>query len=198
MDYEKKYGNCTSRWHCVDRCVTRKFMKLYNEITLSSSCNLMVDRDSFSPTEWNSTHLEKISTNHDSFKSSVEHCLQEIPPEEPCLEVKFEKTVEIDGINNRAVKIDLRFDVVQLVEVTRSPYKLSLDLVNIESIIFGFTVLSILQMITTFVQTALKVQEKKLIIFIIYLLCSFGASWHITRSLMRLSTETWSLPNTTS
>ena len=180
IGYKEKYTNCTGRQNCLERCIVKKFMKMYNSIP--SSYNLIVDRDWFSAIEWNTTRLIiSLYKNLDSFKNMTEQCLQEIPAEVPCLEIKFERTVLLDQLRGEAVKIDLRFDVARSVEAARSPYKLALDLVNMQSIFFGFTVFSILQMTSSFVQRALKVRKNKLVLFIVYLLCSIGAIWNTIR-----------------
>ena len=180
IDYKEKYGNCTGRRNCVERCIVKKFMKMYNGIP--SSYNLIVDRDWFSAIEWNTTQMMTLSNkNRDSFKNMTEQCLYEIPAEVLCLENKFETTVTLNQPSGEAEKIDLRFDVVRSVEAILSPYKLALDLGNLQSIFFGFTVFSILQMTGSFVQRVLKLRKNKLVLFIVYLLCSMGASWNTIR-----------------
>ena len=184
IDYKEKYTNCTGRQNCVERCIVKKFMKMYNRIP--SFLNPIVDRDWFSAIEWNTTKLMILQYKHfDSFLNMIKQCLQEIPAEEPCLEIKFEnkfgKTVKLDKSIGEAEKIDLRFDVVRSVEAILSPYKLALDLGNLQSIFFGFTVFSILQMTGSFVQRVLKVRKNKLVLIIVYLLCSIGANWNTVR-----------------
>ena len=198
MNYKEKYVNCTSRWHCVDRCINRRFLKVYNHTTFGDPPCPVIDRDSFSATEWNtaklmvdssslySTYPTNQTYNSSVYETIVEQCSNDFPPEESCLEIKFEKTVrleqerfgKLDGEEQMAKKINLRFDVVQSIEETRSPYKLALDLVNIESIFFGLSVFSILEMIASFVQMTLSVRKNKLVLFIVYLLCSLGGIWH--------------------
>ena len=181
VDYKEKYTICTGRQNCVDRCIAKKLIERYNGITFGWYGSLVIDRDWFSAIEWNTTQLILLYEPLDSFKNITEQCLLEIPAEEPCLEIKFEKTDSLDQPSGEAEKIDLRFDVLRSVEAALSPFKLALDLVNLQSIFFGFTVFSILQRTSSFVGRALKVQKNKLVLFIVYLLCSIGASWNTVR-----------------
>ena len=176
VDYEKKYANCTGRQNCVERCIGRKFMNAFNA-TIIRLANRVVDRDWFSSAEWStSSPMKKSEQNSKIYEEIAEECSQKILNEKACLETMFETTVHIRKPNDRAPVIDLQFDVVRFVFEGSSWYKLVLNIVTIETLVFGLTALSILQTIGSFVQTIWK--ESKLVIFLVYLLCSFGASWH--------------------
>ena len=174
VNYQLKYVNCTGRQNCVERCINRKFMKTYKRTTFDF--DLVIDRDWFSSSEWKTHPMEIPKENRSIFEDIRKNCLQEILDQKACLETEFEKASLISQPNTRTMMIDLQFDVMRTIEEQPSWYKLVLNLVNIQAILFGLTMLSILQMIASFVRTALR--ESKLVIFLLYLLCSFGASWH--------------------
>ena len=173
VDYAEKYTrNCTSRSNCIERCIQRRFIERFNRTTFGLYRPFpVIDRDWFSSTEWNTSHLMKIGHHYDSQKMIYisSECSKKIPDEQPCNEIKFELTVE-----TRQPEIDLQFDVERSVEESPSWYKLTLDLLNLQSIFFGFTVLQLLRFIFNFAQ-----RDNKIVwLLIIYLLCSIGASWH--------------------
>ena len=143
---------------------------MYNHTTFEYG--QVIDRDWFSSEEWSTTQPMKISNNF-VYEEIREQCLQVVADEKECVESEFEDTTAIDPPTKQ---IDLQFDVVQSVEEEPSWYKLALDIASIECTLFGLTALSILQVIASFVQVTLR--ESKLILFLLYLLCSVGAIWH--------------------
>lgn len=124
IDYAERYENCTSRRHCVERCSIRRFFDKYQKIFFGHP---VIERDLFSETEWNSTHLVWIPyANRSIYDELREKCLEEIPNENLCLESEFKETVEIVK-QDYEIGIDLQFDVVLSVEEDRpSWYKLAL------------------------------------------------------------------------
>ena len=174
VDYKEKYaGNCTGRWNCVERCIQRNYMEKFNQITFGILYSYkVVDKNWFSPTQWNTTHPTKFE-NDVIYENITKDCFKETPDERPCDEVNFEQTVEINQPDPQTLEIDLQIDVERSVEESPSTYKLALDLLSIQDIFFGFTVFGILQMICSLIQ-----RQNKIVWFLIYLLCSIGASWH--------------------
>ena len=187
VDYEEKYRNCMSRRNCVERCIGRKLVERYNRTNFGTDYNpLVLDRDWFSPNEWNTSKLIEIKDEdeEDIYKSISDECLQEIPDEKPCNEIKFEETIETDLPDYPIMEIDLQLHVLRSAEKeTSSWYKLAVDLINLQSILFGFTVLKLLRITFNFIQTRLRIRENKIVWFLIYLLCSIGASWHTYHTL---------------
>ena len=177
LDYELKYVNCTGRQNCLERCINKKLVEKHNRTTLS--LDLVIDRDWISSVEWNTSYpIETTPASLKIYEDIEKICLQEIPDVEPCLEAKFETKVEIKGQDYQTDEIDLPLNVVRLIEGEPSLYKLALNIASIPSILFGLTVLSILQMICSLIQTAFRLKENKFVLFLLYLLCSLGASWH--------------------
>lgn len=178
IDYVEKFVNCTSRSNCVERCISRKFLKEYHKIPLTNFGRSLhvVDRDWFSSTEWNTSKptLLSSSSHRKMYEGLKKQCLHEIQ-DVACLETEFEETgriLESDADLQFRMEIDLQFDVVRLIKESPSSYRLSLDLVNI----LGITVLSSLQMIGSRIQSTLN--GNKAVPFLLYLLCSLGGAWH--------------------
>ena len=176
VDYKEKFENCTGRQNCVERCISRKFIERFNKTTWYSQ---VIDRDWFSPTEWNTFKLMEIPDNNPSIFERIRgECLKEIPDEKACEEAEFKEAFEIPQPDAQTMEIDLQFNVVRSVEEESSWYKLAYDLLNIQSIIFGLSALGILQMIASLIQATLRLGSNKHVFFFLYLLCSLGAIWH--------------------
>ena len=181
VDYEEKYaGNCRGKWNCVERCIQRKYMERYNKTTFGiMSYAPVIDRDWFSLTEWNTSCPIGNVVNHNKYQNISRECLKEILDEKICVEIKIEPTVQIRQSTVQIIKIDLQFDVEQSIEEeSLSWYKLLLNILSIQSILFGLTVFQLLSTFSNFIQTRLKVRENKMVLFFIYLLCSIGGIWH--------------------
>ena len=119
VDYEEKYaGNCTNRWNCVERCVQRQLMNRFNRIALQSFLFPVIDRDWFSPIEWNSS---KLITDDKIFEAILENCTEEIPNEKPCDEIKFEEITRSFRLDYETVEINLQFDVIRSIEERPPP-----------------------------------------------------------------------------
>lgn len=183
VDYAKKYTYCASRLHCVERCINRKFVKQYNQTTfgLLNYFPVSIDKEWFRPAEWNQARpiiIQSFSASEDRFETIQRECLQKYPDEKLCEEDKFESTTRIKSTKmENGLEIELRFDVVQTIEESPSIYKLVLDLVSIQGIFFGLTVLGILKPAYSLVQA--KVRRSAFGLFVVYLLCSIGFSWHV-------------------
>ena len=77
--------------------------------------------------------------------------------------------------------IDLQFDVVQSVEKSLSSSEIALDLLSMQSIFFGFTLLQLFWLIYRFIKPRWRVRNDKIVWFLICLLCSLGCSWNTIR-----------------
>ena len=188
IDYEEKYANCTSRSHCVERCINRESFREFKNITFWNLEQVVVDRDQFSQTEWNTAYPMKISFYDPTFskyKGIKKRCEGTIPDEKkPCVEVKFEPAVGVVQQDRKAKEIDLFIDVVLTIEEL-SLFNFLLNIMNIQSIFFGMTTLRLLRILYNFIKPKLRVRWRndKIALFFIYLLCSIGFTWHTYRIL---------------
>ena len=91
VNYTEKYGNCTGREYCLERCIARNFIERYNRTTFGYDYNRdnyrypVIDRDWFSTSEWAISRLMDIPKDKKI-------------PEKACNEIKFERTAYIKQI----------------------------------------------------------------------------------------------------
>ena len=186
LNYEEKFANCTSSWNCLEKCIGRKIMEKY-KITLGTyNQPLVVDKDWFSPTKWNTSYPMNSIRIYEDIHAE---CLKELPDKEACLVIKFEETVEITQPDAQTKAIDLQFDVVGSVVERPSSFKIALDLLGIQSIFFGFTVLKMFWIVYNFIEPKwrmkmrISMRNAKIVWFFICLFCSLGCSWNTVRML---------------
>ena len=186
MDYKAKYENCTGRQNCLERCIGRKFVRRYNRIISGMHFPYpAIDRHWFSSSEWNTSQL--IYPNEDEYESKYlnisRECEETIVDNKPCDEIKFETTVRIGQTYGHIKKIDLQFDVVWSVEELPYSLRMALDLLGIQSIFFGFTLLQLFWLVYQFIKPRWRLRNDKTIWFFICFFCSLGCSWTIIRML---------------
>ena len=189
VNYRAKYGNCTGRQNCVERCIGRKFMRRYNRTTFGTyPLHQLVDRNWFSSSEWNTSQLMDIphnSIHRYKFFNASKDCEEEVPDEKQCDETKFESTIKIQQPNDQTIVIDLQFDVVQSIKENLSSSEMALDLLSMQSIFFGFTLLQLFWLIYRFTKRRwkwkLKDKTDKAVWFFVCLFCSLGCSWNTIR-----------------
>ena len=183
VNYEGMNRICTGRQNCIDRCSNKKFMERYNKTAFGAySPYPAIDRDWFSSSEWNTTRMMEIKFADQSIYTEVRReCEKKVSDEKPCDEVKFEATVEIKETNSQIKEIDLQFDVVQSIKESPSSIEMSLDLLSIQSIFFGFTLLKLFWLVYRFIKPRWRLRNDKIIWFVICLLCSLGCSWNTIR-----------------
>ena len=179
VDYREKYLNCTSRLHCIAGCVNRRTIEMFGSLT----GDFVVDRDQLKAADWKRAHLMEFSyfhPNRSAYESIHRQCSNEIPDEEPCEQIRFEKTFQIIQQSFNAIEIDLSLDVDLSVEEL-SLFNLLTNLLNIQSIFFGMTVFRLFRMIYNYLKRRLRIRNDKIAQFLIYLLCSLGFTWHTYR-----------------
>ena len=176
MNYQAKYLNCTSRLHCVEICINRKMIMTFENITLDTVGKFAIDKDQFSPEEWNNAHLIPFSADIlKTYQNISKLCSKEISDKPPCLEIKFGKTFEVDEPDQQTIEIDLYRDVELSIEEF-SWFNLVLNILNVQSIFFGMNVLKLLRVLYNFIR--LRVRKDKIVLYLTYLLCSIGFVLH--------------------
>ena len=179
VDYREKYSNCTSRLHCIAGCVNRRTVERFGNLTV----DFVIDRDQVKAADWNGAYLMEFSyfhPNRSAYKSILRECSEEIPDEQPCEQIRFKKTFDIVQQSLKVQEIDLSLDVDLSVEEL-SLFNLLINLLNIQSIFFGMNVLRLLRMIFSYLKPKLRIRSDKTVLFLIYLLCSLGFTWHTYR-----------------
>ena len=184
IDYQEKYGSCTGRQNCVERCIARKFVERYNRTTAGISFySLAIHRNWFSPSEWNTSQLINPTDGLMLYPNVSRECEEKISDEKPCEETRFEGTVRIIQPDDQTKEIDLQFDVVQIVEELPSSLRMALDLLGIQSIFFGFTLLQLFWLVYQFTKPRWSLRHDKVVWFLVCLLCSLACSWTTVRML---------------
>ena len=187
LDYKVKYENCSGRQICVERCIARKFIERYNRTTFGiAGHGLVFDRDWFSPSEWNTSQLMNPYVDWSLYPNVSGECEEKFQAK-ACNEIKFERTVQIKQPGDLTLEIDLKFDVVRSAEELPYSLRMALDLLGIQSIFFGFTLLQLFWMVYQFTKPRwrwrLKDKTDKVVWFIVCLFFSLGCSWTTVRML---------------
>ena len=142
---------------------------------------VVVDKDQFNTTEWNTTYPMSISypdPNLRTYKNISGECEKKIQVERPCLEVTFKETVEIVSTGSKTIEMELFLDVELSIEEF-SWFKLLVNIMGIQSIFLGMTVFKLLKIFYSFFKS--KLRNEKITQFLIYLICSIGFTWHTYR-----------------
>lgn len=169
---------CSTRRSCLERCIQRSFFTLHHNVTTGTfGFLLVIDKDQFSAAEWMGAYFEDEFDEKEE-ADTMKKCMNEIPDGELCSLEVFEEGVKIDFLDAETIELDIYYKVIRSVENEPSSYKLMLDLLSVQSILFGLTVLKLFQLIYDLLDR-FKIKNKKAVLPLIYLACSIGCSWHI-------------------
>ena len=169
-DYDKEYSHCDSKQNCVDRCVNKKFIKKYRNITSYS----VIDKQHFTTGQWSTSFLNDDLKKYNEIQKECENEFKN----KDCYESKFEtdtSTMRLFESN----EINLNYEVISQVEEEATFYKLLIDLLNVQSIVLGQNVLKLLLSIYCFLNTKCRLKGSKYYLFFIYLICLSGFIYHI-------------------
>ena len=194
VKYRERYGNCTSRLHCVERCINKEAHEVFKKIAIGVA---VMDKDQFSLEEWTAPYPLDISNGgrkNKIYLNLSSRCVEKFQ-DQPCTEFVFDETVDIVPIDVKTKEIDLLLDVELSIEEF-TWFNLLLNLLNIQSIFFGMTVLKFLTMLYSLFKPKLGIRNEKIVSFLMYLLCSIGFTWHTYHILDRSINEQLSyVPN---
>ena len=185
IDYEVicPHLKCRTRRSCLERCIQRNYFNVQNVTAGAHGYPVVIDKDQFSAADWMAAYFSERSDEHELARAK-QKCMEEIPDGKLCNVEKFEESVEIDTIDGSIAELDLYYEIAQSVEEHPCWYTLMLDLLNIQSIFFGLTVLKLFRLAYgTLYRSILqyRVKTRKILLFLIYLACSAGCAWHIYR-----------------
>ena len=147
-----------------------KFIEKYKNITTWS----VIDKNHFTEDQWSSSFPNDNITNYDLTK---EECFKKFQIKD-CYEIIFEINNKIDPVGDNIQVIDLYYDVFSTVEDETSHYKLLIDFVNIQNILFGQNVLKLLVIAYCFLNAKFKLHGSKHYLFLIYFICLSGFAYH--------------------
>ena len=165
-DYDKKYSDCNSKQNCIERCVNKRFIETYKSITIYS----IVDKDHFTKDQWSNSFP---NTNFRTFNETEQECLKEF--KEDCYEVKFEDgKISTPSFDSKIRQIPLYYNVISEIEEEASLYKLLMDVLTMQSVLFGQNIFELLLIIYGLLNTKYRLRNKKYYFYFIYLICLAG------------------------
>ena len=169
-DYNKKHSDCNSKQNCINRCVNKRFIKTYKSITIYS----IVYKDHFTKDQW----LNSLLNNDFSiFNKTKQECLKKF--KEDCYEVKFEDDKGItSSFDSKIYQIPLYYNVITEIEEEASLYKLLMDVLTMQSVLFGQNIFQLLFIIYCLLNTKYQLRNNKYYFYFIYLICLTGFVYH--------------------
>ena len=168
LNYDDKL-HCNNYFDCLDRCIARRFVKKYKNITCTFGG--IINKDHFVKEEWTKFYLDE---NHTKYSEILKECKEEAKIYD-CLKMKFEKDVQINQPNRYIRELDLYYDVMKLVEEEPSIYKLLLDMLNIQSVLLGLNIFKL--QIMAYSWLTVRTKFKHYLLIVIYLTCLFGFTY---------------------
>ena len=128
-DYDKKYSDCNSKQNCIDRCVNKRFIETYKSITIYS----IIDKDHFTKDQWSNSFP---NNNLSIFNETEQEFLKEF--KDDCYEVKFEmEKFNSNSYYDKTEQIPLHYNVISEIKEEASLYKLLIDVLTMQSVLFG-------------------------------------------------------------
>ena len=165
-DYDKKYSDCNSKQNCINRCVNKRFIETYKSYAIYS----IVDKDYFTKDQWSNSLPNK---NFSILNKIEQECLKEF--KDDCYEVKFEDDKTITpGFDSKIKQIPLYYNVISEIEEESSLYKLLMDVLTMQSVLFGQNIFELLLIIYCLLNTKYQLRNNKYYFYFIYLICLTG------------------------
>ena len=169
--YSKR--NCLTRKNCIDKCINRLHFERHSSITIHSVIN---------KNEFNISSLVQTNFNESNDPTIVEQCSREFTNSD-CTSIRyFESTTTEYGYNKWQLFINLNFVKYVQKETTETLTGLILNILNLESILFGSNATNLL---LTLIHTMKKLFNLNLFKLnakasrvIVYLFCLVGFCFH--------------------
>ena len=167
-----KKAHCTGRFNCIDRCISRRFLKKYKSIT--SGC--VINKRHFTRDQWRTSLLNRDSKRF----LKISKICEEKFSKPSCYEEFFEgRSAAHSPSNLKARKLELYYDVIRVVDETPSGIKLLLDLAGIQSVLFGHNVYCLLTLIYHLLRIRFQIKHHMINLFLIRLCLSVGFLFHV-------------------
>ena len=172
VDYKKKGLNCFDQQDCLNRCVNMKFTEKYKSITSLS----IIDKNHFTKGQWFNSLSNENKTNYELIENE---CRKKFEIED-CHKTMFENKFKKSEENKITLKrIDLYYDLIITIEDETSLYKLLIDFVNIQNILFGQNILKLLVIAYCFLNVKFKLNGGKYYLLLIYFIFLIGLITHV-------------------
>lgn len=160
--------NCTSSYNCLIKCINENFAENYFALSTYS----IIDKSDLN-LDYSKITFDSSLSKYIRFKR---HCLEIYKSYRDCNQIYYEESFKkIDNLDGTL--INLNYENYYELEKEPSLVKTLLNILNLESIIFGTNIISLLSDLSS-----LFVRRKKLkwIRFFIYLICGFGLFVHFS------------------
>lgn len=173
IDYGQAHSNplCFNRFNCIQRCLGRRFIAKYQNVSLWS----IVQKEHFNESEWNDSYL---IDDGDSSKRVLNECKKQFPDAQGCQEVYFVGSPaivrQLNAGDSKKIRINLYYFNRGYIEQEPSPFRPFFELLNVQGVLFGLTVLSPLRAVRTAVGLKCKTS-----LVLIYLVCLTGFTAHL-------------------
>lgn len=151
----------------IDKCVNKEMVKYGN---ISAHYNL-IDKDHFELNQYESLYLDyDLEYNFTFYDIKKTECRKMYEISE-CKLAYFESGYQIDYIPDNVTLLDLYYNTVSQIEEELSTYKLMLEMLNIQSILFNFNIFELVSLVFFKFNTKFRIN---LTIF-----CLIGLTFHI-------------------
>ena len=181
--YGRMYEKCNSRWNCFDQCVHNKTVGAFTMFNLNVSARF-IDKELFDRDQWNNRKLLR-NDDTDKIYSKIESDCRMAFKNVDCMAVSFKDSPRIqDGTGNmmenrRKVQFNLYYDQVKSSIGEPDLYKVVLDLISVQTVVFNINIFEFSTIIYVFMRYKLNVMENKFYLVAVYLVCSAGLLVHI-------------------
>jgi hypothetical protein len=142
----------------------------------------VIDKDYFTEKQWEESFLSiSFSEYFRIYEKLKDQCKKDLT-EDDCEVTYFEdnkRAVKIPDVSKKRMQVDLYYDVIMTIEEEPSWYKLILDTVNIQSILFNLNLFQFLNILLYFITSQFELKNTKYCQLLIYFLCTIGLFIHI-------------------
>lgn len=166
INYYERYKNCINRLDCFNKCIAKSYLKNNSNLTDFA----IIDKDHYTPWQWQNYYFIKKS-----YEKELENCSSKFERKD-CYEVNFVRKDFISDHESSYYLIDLHYETHFYLKDEPNVYKLTIDLLNYPSMVFGLNVLKLFFIVFGLLKVRFKSKENKMFLFLIYLICLCGFS----------------------
>ena len=142
--------------------MNKRFIETYKSITARS----IVDKSHFTKDQWSNS---LFNNDFSIFNKTKQECKKEF--KQDCYEAKFEyyKTIQ-DCFVDKTAQLALYYNVISEIEEEASLYKLLMDVLTMQSVLFGQNIFELLSIIYCLLNTKYQLRNNKYYFCFIYLI----------------------------
>lgn len=161
--------NCTSRRHCVDRCINVRFYEKHKSLPLYS----VVDGDHFT-----SDSLAPIKFNR-TRDGEIEQSCMNTYPQIDCRDVYFDESLELTTLfDSDHIYIKLDYENLVEKELEQPPMKVDVDILNLICIFFGLNATGLLSTLISGIKKFFSLKLFKILRIVIFISCFIAFAIH--------------------